>query len=111
MRTDSLSFKPAGYDTTFERQNFKPKPDRRQTESIAPELPPPGTMRWGVRSKAAVVIAIRDEVLTLEEACQRYALSAAEYSSWEAGFNAYGLEGLGMAGRRLSRRSLPHSEK
>jgi hypothetical protein len=111
--TQSFEFKRAGYEANFDSRHFKPntKPDRQPTKCVAPELPPPGTMRWGVRSKAAVVIAIRDGMLTLEEACERYALSTAEYFSWESGFNAHGLEGLGMAGRRLRRLSRPHTGK
>lgn len=111
--TQSFEFKRAGYDKTFEGPHFKAntKFDRRQTKGIPLELPPPGTMRWGVRSKAAVVIAIRDGMLTLEEACNRYALSTAEYLSWESSFDAFGLEGLGLAARQLRRRSLTHSGK
>ena len=75
------------------------------------ELPPPGAKRWSARSKAAVVTAIRAGVLTLEEAYEQYALSIAEYQSWEAGFDTLGLEGLGLAGRQLRRRAQAFAKK
>jgi hypothetical protein len=82
-----------------------------QSKDAVLELPPPGAKRWNVRNKAAVVTAIRDGVLTLEEAYERYALSAAEYQSWESAFDALGLEGLGLAGRQLRRRALAYCRK
>ena len=41
-------------------------------------LPPASTTRWVVRRKAEVVAAVRAGLITLEEACQRYTLSAEE---------------------------------
>jgi len=40
------------------------------------DLPPADTKRWVVRRKAEVVAALRGGLLSLEEACSRYALSA-----------------------------------
>jgi len=84
---------------------------RRPSKDIMLDLPLPGTMRWGARGKAAVVTAIRSGALTLAEACEQYALSAAEYLSWEAGFDALGLEGLELSGRQLRRRALKYRNK
>jgi hypothetical protein len=109
--TEGFEFGRAENNRAFDRRSSKQRPDRGHDINIALELPPPGAMRWGVRSKAAVVMAVRQGTLTLDEACQRYALSVAEYISWERGLDSFGLGGLGLAGRQLHRRSLTHSEK
>jgi hypothetical protein len=57
-------------------------------------LPPPNTTRWVVRRKAAVVAAVRDGVITVEEACRRYQLSEEEFVSWQRAFEAFGFQGL-----------------
>jgi hypothetical protein len=80
-----------------------------RSKQVALELPPAGAMRWGVRSKAAVVAAVRGGVLTLEQACERYALSTSEYFTWESGLDSFGLEGLALAGRRARRRNYARS--
>ncbi len=61
--------------------------------SIA-DLPPPGTRRWVIRRKAEVVAAVRGGLLSLEEACKRYALTVEEYLSWQRSIDKYGLKGL-----------------
>jgi hypothetical protein len=58
------------------------------------DLPAPSTRRWVARRKAAVVAAVRGGLLTLEEACRRYNLSAEEYASWERLIDRHGLVGL-----------------
>lgn len=55
---------------------------------------PPDTRRWVVRRKAAVVTAVRNGRVTLEEALQRYQLTEEEYRSWERAFEQHGLPGL-----------------
>ena len=40
------------------------------------DLPPTTTRRWVIRRKAEVVAAVRGGLLSLEEACQRYTLTA-----------------------------------
>ena len=57
-------------------------------------LPPPDTKRWVVRRKAAVVVAVRAGVITLEEACRRYQLSEEEFLAWQRAFEAHGFSGL-----------------
>jgi uncharacterized protein DUF1153 len=59
-----------------------------------PELPSPNVLRWTIRRKAAVVIAVTTGALTREEACQRYQLSEEELLSWQRVFEAHGLPGL-----------------
>lgn len=58
------------------------------------DLPAPSTRRWVARRKAEVVAAVRGGLLSLEEACRRYNLSAEEYASWERLIDRHGLVGL-----------------
>jgi len=58
------------------------------------QLPPPGTLRWGVRRKMAVVNAIQTGTITRDEACSRYLLSTEELAAWEADLGEYGSQGL-----------------
>ncbi|QKV17057.1 DUF1153 domain-containing protein [Oricola thermophila] len=58
------------------------------------DLPPASTRRWVIRRKAEVVAAVRGGLLSLEEACQRYALTVEEYLSWQASIDEHGLAGL-----------------
>ena len=46
-------------------------------------LPHPNTKRWVVRRKAAVVVALRNGGITIEEACRVYQLSQEEFLSWD----------------------------
>jgi hypothetical protein len=62
--------------------------------SKAPILPAPSTKRWVIRRKAQVVSAVRKGVLSLEEACDRYMLTADEFAAWERAIDEYGLAGL-----------------
>lgn len=57
-------------------------------------LPPPETQRWISRRKAEVVAAVQGGLLTLGEACQRYALSIEEFMSWQQSIERHGLAGL-----------------
>lgn len=58
------------------------------------DLPPPNTTRWVTRRKAAVVVAVRNGKITIEEALRRYQLSEEEFLSWQRAFEAHGLAGL-----------------
>jgi len=60
----------------------------------AADLPPPDTQRWSIRRKAEIVAAVRGGLLSLEQACSIYTLSAEEFSSWEHCIVRYGLAGL-----------------
>lgn len=57
-------------------------------------LPPPDTRRWVTRRKAEVVAAVALGLLTLDEACARYALTAEELASWQRLVAAHGVRGL-----------------
>jgi hypothetical protein len=65
------------------------------TESITlADLPPPGTARWVVSRKAAVVAGVRAGLITIEEACARYTLSLEEFLAWKRLLDGYGVKGL-----------------
>jgi hypothetical protein len=77
------------------------------------DLPAPETKRWVIRRKAVVVAAVRGGLLTLAEACTRYALTVDELLAWQSSIDRHGLAGLRTthfqkyAGRGRSR---PHAE-
>lgn len=58
------------------------------------KLPSPKTRRWVMRRKAQVVTAVRNGILSLPEACERYHLSQEEFESWALLFDHHGLHGL-----------------
>jgi hypothetical protein len=58
------------------------------------KLPPPDIKRWVVRRKAAVVRAVRNGSIGLQEACRRYTLSSEEFRAWERAVDRYGIPGL-----------------
>jgi hypothetical protein len=58
------------------------------------DLPPRGTVRWVSRRKAAVVVAVQAGVITLSDACARYALSVEEFLSWQRTVERHGVPGL-----------------
>ena len=57
-------------------------------------LPPPDTKRWVVRRKAQVVAAVRNGVLSFDDACERYRLSSEEFQSWMTLLDNHGVRGL-----------------
>jgi Protein of unknown function (DUF1153) len=58
------------------------------------DLPPPNTRRWVASRKAAVVVAVRDGKITMEEACARYELAEEEFRIWQRAFESNGVRGL-----------------
>jgi two-component system, cell cycle response regulator CtrA len=60
----------------------------------AADLPTPDTKRWTVRRKAEVVAAVRGGLMSLAQACRRYALDKQEFLSWQCCIDHYGLKGL-----------------
>ena len=67
------------------------------------DLPPANTNRWVARRKAAVLAALNSGVITMEEACRRYALSEEELLDWQRAFEAHGLPALRAARLRARR--------
>jgi hypothetical protein len=58
------------------------------------DLPPAGAMRWVPRRKAQVVAAVRGGLISLDDACERYALTVEEFLSWQSAVKQFGLAGL-----------------
>jgi len=58
------------------------------------DLPPPDTKRWVISRKAAVVAAVRGGLISLDEACERYALTLEEFLGWQDAIARFGLPGL-----------------
>jgi hypothetical protein len=58
------------------------------------DLPPPDTGRWVIRRKAEVVAAVRGGLLTLDDALDRYRLTAEEFLAWQHSIDKHGLAGL-----------------
>ena len=79
------------------------------------DLPAPETKRWVIRRKAVIVAAVRGGLLTLAEACTRYALTVYELLAWEYSIDRHGLAGLRTThiqkyGRRRSDVTFPDSQ-
>ena len=77
---------------------------RKQDET---ELPSPNTRRWTIRRKLAVLQALHDGALTLEQARERYALSVEEIRAWDRDLEHYGVYGLRATRLQVYRRSGP----
>ena len=58
------------------------------------DLPPPETKRWVIRRKAEVVAGVRNGLISLDDACNRYKLSAEEFLSWQKLIEEHGMRGL-----------------
>jgi hypothetical protein len=58
------------------------------------DLPPPDTGRWVIRRKAEVVAAVRGGLLSLDEALERYSLTAEEFLAWQQSIDRHGMAGL-----------------
>ena len=57
-------------------------------------LPPPDTTRWVVRRKAEVVAAVNGGLLSVDDVCRRYNLSAEEFAGWQRAVDRSGMPGL-----------------
>lgn len=58
------------------------------------KLPSPTTRRWVIRRKAEVVCAVQGNLLTREEAVERYHISDDEFEAWRHSVERHGLRGL-----------------
>jgi len=84
-----------GQNTQRQDANLRESPiDRGQNQMMLNELPPPDTKRWVVRRKAAVVAAVKNGAITLEEVCRRYNLSVEEFLTWQEMIDKHGVRGL-----------------
>ncbi|KQM14616.1 hypothetical protein ASE73_10720 [Sphingomonas sp. Leaf24] len=57
-------------------------------------LPPAETTRWVVRRKAEVVAAVNGGLITVDDVCMRYNLSAEEFAGWQRAVDRSGMPGL-----------------
>jgi DNA-binding winged helix-turn-helix (wHTH) protein len=83
--------------------------------STTDDLPPTDTKRWVAGRKSAVVNAVHSGVMSPEEVCRCYELSAEEFLSWERGIETHGVKGLRVTRTRFYRGASParpahHSE-
>lgn len=96
-----------------------PRPAEQAPQALGPtgsqlkleDLPPPTTRRWVARRKAEVVAAVRGGLLSAEDACQLYSLSADEYASWERLFEKHGMKGLQTTRTQIYRNIDARQEK
>lgn len=58
------------------------------------DLPSAQTTRWVIRRKAEVVFAVHGGLLSLDDACARYQLTAEEFFAWQRAIEQHGLLGL-----------------
>ena len=71
-----------------------PANSRQTGESLKAILPASNVKRWGAHRKAAVVDAVSQGLLSLEDACARYALTIDEFRSWQETVSRHGVAGL-----------------
>jgi hypothetical protein len=70
-------------------------------------LPLPNTARWVPRKKAEIVAAVQGGLLSLSEACDRYALTLEEFTAWQDAIDLFGLQGLRLTHSRGYRQVRP----
>jgi hypothetical protein len=58
------------------------------------DLPPKDTEHWVIRRKAVVVAAVRDGLLSIKEACERYKLIVGKFLFWQRSIDRHDLPGL-----------------
>jgi hypothetical protein len=66
--------------------------------------------RWSMMRKGRVIAAVQHGLLSLDEACARYAMSVDEYLSWESALQRHGLSGLRALAPRELAESVPARE-
>lgn len=95
-----MAVEPAGMSVSKNEPKMRPPSvvGPRGEELTLDNLPPPATRRWVVRRKAQVVAAVTGELLTADEACERYGLSMEEFVGWRRA-----IERVGLAALRVTR--------
>jgi Protein of unknown function (DUF1153) len=108
MATKYAPIDPAGRDSATIQLDKLPTADVTETgrptvkHVIGPDgrrltladLPVANTKRWVIRRKAEVVAAVRGGLISLDEACSRYALNPDEVLSWQHCIDRFGFAGL-----------------
>ncbi|MFZ4381340.1 MAG: DUF1153 domain-containing protein [Sandarakinorhabdus sp.] len=80
--------------------SFMPPPPPRFGSDA---LPPADTVRWVPSRKAAVLNAINDGRISLDEACQRWRLSLEEIQLWQRAVDRVGTPGLRVTRAQIYR--------
>ncbi len=65
-----------------------------QNQMILKQLPPPDTKRWVISRKAAVVTAVKNGAITLDDVCWFYDISVEEFLTWQEMIEKHGIRGL-----------------
>ncbi len=65
-----------------------------QNQKVLNELPPPDTKRWVISRKAAVVAAVKNGAITVDEVCRQYDISVEEFLTWQEMIEKRGIRGL-----------------
>jgi hypothetical protein len=78
-----------------------------QISANPPGLPSPDTKRWVARRKAAIVNAVRNGKMNIEDACRHYMLSTEEFAAWERAIEAHGVAGLRVTRLQVYRDAPP----
>ena len=68
--------------------------DRRRNQMLLKELPPPDTTRWVISRKAAVVAAVKNGAITLDDVCWFCDISVEEFLTWQEMIEKHGVRGL-----------------
>jgi hypothetical protein len=88
---------------------------RSKNKAIGPEgypislsnLPSPKTERWVARRKAEILAAVKNGILSADEACRQYRISPEELDAWSAAESRFGLTGLRTLFRAHPRSKTP----
>jgi Protein of unknown function (DUF1153) len=67
------------------------------------DLPPSDTVRWSPHRKLSVVNGVRSGAISLDDACERYQLSAEEFRGWQGAIEAHGIGALRVTRFQLYR--------
>jgi len=81
-------------EETSAREVGAAKTSRRRKPIKIDDLPPPGITRWVIHRKAQVVAAVQAGTLSLQEVCERYAVSVEEFQGWQRTLQRHGVYGL-----------------
>ncbi|HEY9078852.1 DUF1153 domain-containing protein [Magnetovibrio sp.] len=85
--------------------HFAPGAPNDTSDLTLDDLPPADTKRWVTARKATVVNAVRSGLISLEDACRRYALSVEEFVTWQSLLDQHGIAALRVTRANQFRKS------
>ena len=83
-------------DTAEKRCGYVIGPDG---SILTPSNLPQGRVRWLAQRKAELIAAVSGGLLTMDDACLRYAISPEEFTDWERRYVRHGMDGLRVSVR------------